>query len=143
MHEPLFTDRWVRAWAEKLSASEAYRTAAQKWEGDVVLIIKPDDELGVTAKQSVYLDLWHGECRKARVGTEEDESEAAYVISASAARWKQILEGALDPILALMRGRLTVKKGSLASLLPYASAAKELVMAAREVETTFPEGWTS
>jgi hypothetical protein len=41
-----------------------------------------------------------------------------------------------------MRGRLTLKKGSLASLLPYTSAAKELVVSAREVETIFPEEWS-
>lgn len=137
----LFTDDWARAWAEKLSASDVYRTAASKWEGDIVLVMEPDDGLGIAERQTVYLDLWHGDCREARVATVEDEQGAAYVISASAVSWKEILEGSLDPIMALMRGRLTLKKGRLASLLPYTSAAKELVASAREVETTFPEGW--
>ena len=138
----IFTDAWVKCWADKLSASDAYRTAASTWEGDIVVVMEPDDSMGVADWQSVYLDLWHGDCREARVATQQDEQEAAYVISASAVSWKEILEGSLDPIMALMRGRLSLKKGNLASLLPYTSAAKELVVAAREVETVFPEGWS-
>ena len=141
MSKMIFSDSWVKCWAEKLSASDAYRSVASKWEGDIVLTMEPDDRLGVTVRQSVYLDLWHGDCREARVAKEADEKEAVYVISASAVSWKEILEGLQDPIMALMRGQLTLKKGSLANLLPYTSAAKELVSVAREVETTFPEGW--
>jgi len=142
MGEILFSDLWVKGWGAKLSASDIYRIAASKWEGDIVLVMDPDIGLGVTKRQTVYLDLWHGDCRDTRVATEEDEREATYVISASAHSWRGILEGSLDPIMALMRGRLTLKKGSLASLLPYTSAAKELVVAAREVETIFPEEWS-
>ena len=142
MGEILFSDSWVKGWGEKLSTSDVYRATASKWEGDIVLVMEPDDGLGVTERQTVYLDLWHGDCRDTRVATEEDEREAAYVISASAHSWREILEGSLDPIMALMRGRLTLKKGSLASLLPYTSAAKELVVSAREVETIFPEEWS-
>ena len=43
--------------------------------------------------------------------------------------------------MALMRGKLKLEKGNLGSLLPHTSAAKELVVAAREIETDFPEGW--
>ncbi len=31
----IFTDAWVKCWADKLSASDAYRTAASTWEGDI------------------------------------------------------------------------------------------------------------
>ena len=37
--------------------------------------------------------------------------------------------------------KLLLKKGSLSSLLPYVSAAKELVMSAIELDTDLPEEW--
>jgi putative sterol carrier protein len=39
-----------------------------------------------------------------------------------------------------MRGKLKLAKGSLASLLPYVAAAKEMVLAAACVETRYPQG---
>ena len=69
------------------------------------------------------------------------EKDAKYVIVAPSREWKNIFEGSLDPIMALMRGKLILKKGSLSSLLPYVSAAKELVMSAIELDTDLPEEW--
>ena len=140
MSELIFSDVWARSWGERLATSDAYRTAADKWEGDIVMVLEPDAKMGIE-KQSVYLDLMHGDCREARAATERDLDEAVYVISARAENWKKILEGSLDPIMALMRGKLKLEKGNLGSLLPHTSAAKELVVAAREIETDFPEGW--
>ena len=45
-------------------------------------------------------------------------------------------------IPSIMRGRIRLTRGSLATLLPYVLAARELVSAATRVETCFPEGMT-
>ena len=42
--------------------------------------------------------------------------------------------------MALMTGKIRLAKGSLMSLLPYASAAKELLGLAGRVPTRFSEG---
>tara|TARA_B100000700_G_scaffold331784_2_gene468624 strand:+ start:25846 stop:26265 length:420 start_codon:yes stop_codon:yes gene_type:complete len=137
----IFTDSWAIQWANKLSSNEGYRVAASKWEGDIVLIMTKDPKLGVIEDLQVYLDLWHGECLSGRVAIEKDKIKSKYVIAAPAGEWKKILEGSLDPILALMRGKLILKKGSLSSMLPYVSAAKELVVSAKELDTDFPKEW--
>ncbi|MCH8010548.1 MAG: hypothetical protein IIA61_01135 [Candidatus Marinimicrobia bacterium] len=53
---------------------------------------------------AVNVDLWHGECREARVASEGDLEAVQYIISASPKNWRRILKGNLDPILALMGG---------------------------------------
>jgi len=63
----------------------------------------------------------------------EGEAEADFVIEADLATWQGVLEGRLEPLTALMRGLLELKKGTIAALAPYAQAAQELVKAAREV----------
>ncbi len=137
----IVTDSWARQWAKKLSNNEAYRIAASNWEGDIVLIMTKDSKLGIIEDLKVYLDLWHGKCLCGRVAIEKDEKDSKYVIVAPSREWKNIFEGSLDPIMALMRGKLILKKGSLSSLLPYVSAAKELVMSAIELDTDLPEEW--
>ena len=54
MAELIFSDVWARSWGERLATSDAYRTAADKWEGDIVMVLEPDAKMGIE-KQSVYL----------------------------------------------------------------------------------------
>jgi putative sterol carrier protein len=141
MGAEIFTDAWARAWCERINVNEAYRKSAANWEGAMVLEMTADADFGLSEDRAVIADLWHGECRGATAAGEEHLEKAPYVIRASPAAWEEVLGGKLDPIFGLMKGKLKLAKGGLFSLLPYAVAAKELVVSAREVETTFPAGW--
>lgn len=141
MAEKVFSDDWATAWADALNSSEDYRNAAAKWEGAIVIVMGADSAMGIPEKMAVYVDLWHGECREARVASEEDFEVAPYIISATPENWRSILKGNLDPIHALVGGKLQLEKGNMISMLPYVKAAKELVIIAARVETEFPEEW--
>ena len=132
----LFSDGWARACAAGINANLDYRAAAATWEGAVLLVMTPEPGLETRA---VYFDLWHGDCRAGRAAEPHDVAEAAYVIEATAAAWRQVLEGRMAPLLAIMTGRLVLTKGSLAGLVPYLHAARELVVSAMSVETRFPD----
>lgn len=142
MGAEIFTDAWARAWCERINENEAYRKSAANWEGAMVLEMTADADFGVAKNRAVVADLWHGECRGATAAGAENIDRAPYVIRGSPTAWKDVLAGRLDPIVGLMKGKLRLAKGGLFSLLPYAVAAKELVVSAREVETTFPPGWS-
>src|SRR6187397_468808 len=73
-----FSQRWAEAWAAELNASQAYRSAAERWEGMVALVL--DDPDDADARRAVVLDLWHGACRSARTAKPEAAlEEAAFV----------------------------------------------------------------
>jgi ribonucleoside-diphosphate reductase beta chain len=129
----LFTAPWVAAWADALRASASYRTAARRWEGAVVLETAPAPAHGVDAVRAVYLDLRHGECRREGLAGPEEYASAAYVLRGSFDTWLQVLHGELAPTMAIIRGKLTLAKGSLAGLLPHVQAATELVRVAQGV----------
>lgn len=135
MAHEVFTGDWARNWCEELQRSAAYRSAAQNWEGALVLKMRtaPGD-------RAVYLDLWRGDCRAARAAREEDAERAPFVISADASSWRQILAGELEPVAAIAMGRLNLEKGNMLQLATQAPAARELVNAARRVGGSFPEG---
>ena len=137
----IFTDRWAKAWDRKINENDAYRKAAANWEGAIVLVMAADAEFGIAADRAVIADLWHGECRHARVADEKDLGSAPFVIRATPATWKDVLGGQTDPIFGLLRGKLKLAKGSVFALVPYAAAAKELVVSASRVDTSFPAGW--
>lgn len=130
MAHEIFGEAWARAWMEALNASAAYREAAARWEGAIVLALPTGP--------AAWADLHHGVCRAARAAADDDRSAAPIVIRGESATWQRLLTGDLDPIFALMGGKLKLERGSVAALLPFARAAKEMVAAAARVPTTVP-----
>ncbi len=131
----IMTEEWASEWCRALNASPAFRAAAASWEGAVLLVVR-----GVPA-HAVFLDLWHGACRAARVARPEDESAARFGLAADAPTWVRVFSGTLDPVAAVMSGSLELTKGSVASLLPYVAAAKELMAVARGLAGSPPATW--
>ncbi|HEX2191016.1 MAG TPA: hypothetical protein VHG51_19060 [Longimicrobiaceae bacterium] len=134
----VFTEEWGRACCEEINRRPAYREAAAQWEDPVVLVMERDPALGVEEDRAFRLDLYRGGCRGTRRATVSDQEEAAYVLRAGAAAWRHILAGELDPIAAVMTGRLRLARGSLISLARYTAAAREMVAAAGAVDAAFP-----
>ncbi len=132
-----FSQSWAEAWCSALNESETYRAVAAAWEGAVALVSRELEGEPL----AVHLDLHHGACRGARVARADDLATAAYVLEAPPAVWRELLEGRGSPVMALVTGRLWLTRGELATLLPYAGAAKELLTLATLVETTFPADW--
>ena len=135
MAHDLFSTDWAQAWRKAIEASAAIK-ASRGWRWPLVLIARG---AGVIEDRAVWLDLCDGECREARVATAADLAEAPFVLSADLEVWQRLLDRALEPIAGVMKGQLKLVRGSLAALLPYAAAAKELVSAATAVPTRFPE----
>lgn len=131
------SQEWVDALKKALETSQAYKEAAKKWEGDIYFIVEPD----ASYKQReiiIYLDLWHGECREARVITDENEKSPKYRIFGPFTNWKQILNKKVDPVQSMMTGKIKVK-GDMAQIMKMPRAAVELVNCATAFETEFPD----
>ena len=131
----LFTHSWAEAWGAALNQSEDYRKAGKSWEGAIVLEALADASRGLASTAAVFLDLHRGACREARLATDADLRTANYVLSGPLAVWLTVLDGEIAPTMALLRGKLKLKRGSLAGLLPHVQAATALVRVAQTVVT--------
>ena len=127
---------WVEAFAERINASATYRDAAATWEGAIAFVFLAEPDRGVPADVWALLDLWHGGCRSARIVGPDEGAAAPYVLRAPYTRWRSILEGELDPVKAMMQGKLKVQ-GNLATIIRYVRAANELVRLTGTVPTEF------
>ena len=72
-------------------------------------------------------------------GVDPDVGPPPPSISAPYSRWREVLEGDLDPIRGMMQGKLRVQ-GDLPTIIRYVSAANELVHLTGTVVTEFPDG---
>jgi putative sterol carrier protein len=129
---------WLDEYVEKINASPSYREAAATWEGDVAYVIEAEPDKGVPQEVVAWLDLWHGECRGARIVPAEEGEKARFVIRAPYSRWKEVILKDLDPVKGMMQGKLKLK-GDLPTIVRYVKAANELVNLAQTVETAFPD----
>jgi len=109
--------------------------------GPIALVLDPDPGRGIPEPRAVRVDLSKGACRGAVTLVDGAVDGTPTVIGGPPATWRRVLAGELDPLFALVGGKLQLRAGSLAALMPHARGAKELVASARQVPTHFPDGW--
>lgn len=131
---PFMTEEWAKAFMAAINSNPAYREAATTWEGDFYFIAEMKD--GTTA--TVYLDLWHGDCRDAFLVADPSAKTPEFEVSGKIPSWKKVMAKQVDPIQALITRQLKLK-GNMAKVLRAVKAAQELVNSATKVDTVFPE----
>lgn len=127
------SQEWADAFRQALSANAAYREAARAWEGDLFLVVSPDEQSPNGA--GVLLDLYHGECRSARFLADAASTSAEFVYSGTRANWGRLLKHEIDPIRAILDGTFKIR-GNLAKAARFTRAAAELVSTAAQIPTS-------
>ena len=133
------SEEWTAAFKVALNSNRAYREAAKLWKfGPVAIIVRGDPASGVEHDACVIVDVHEGHCREAEfVRGVHDPKSAKFVIVGSYARWKEVIEGKLDPIKAMMQGKLRLTRGHLPTILQRVESARQLVKSACKVPTRF------
>jgi len=132
------SDPWFQDLIVRINASPEYAEAAASWEGDIAFHVEAEPDRGMPADVWGLLDLWHGACRGGGVVGPQRGEECAYVIRAPYSRWKEVVMGDLDPVRAMMQGKLKVR-GDLPTIVRYVRAANALVDLTGQIETQFPD----
>lgn len=130
------SEDWILDLCGRVNASSEYRDAAATWEGDITFVFGAEPNKGFPQDVWVWLDLWHGECRGARIVSPEEGEGARYIIRAPYSRWKDVVQGRLDPVKGMMQGKLRVQ-GDLPTIVRYVRAANQLVYLTTTVPTEF------
>jgi putative sterol carrier protein len=102
---------WCEEAVRLLNDDPERSLAAQGWQGDIGVIV--DAEPGKLARAFVvHVVPRDARIEKLRVLEEPDdldELEPAYLARAPYTVWKQLLQGSLDPVEAVLRRRIAVK----------------------------------
>jgi putative sterol carrier protein len=130
------SEEWLDQYVQRINDSAAYKEAAATWEGDVCFVFEAEPDRGVPEDIYGWLDLWHGECREARLVDKDAGERATFVIRAPYSRWKEVLRRELDPVRGMMQGKLKLK-GDLPTVVRHIKASNELVNLAGTVPTEF------
>ena len=132
------TEAWFQALVGLINGSPEYHEAAAEWEGDIAFLVEAEPDRGIPTDVWGLLDLWHGTCRGGGLIEAEWGRTAAYILRAPYSRWKEVVTGELDPIKAMMQGKLKVQ-GDLPTIVRQVRAANELVELTLQIPTEFPD----
>jgi len=131
---PAFKDAWVQAFVNAINNNANYADAAKTWEGDFLFIVEPEGNLKETIQ--FWVDLWHGKAREGKEIPVGQTKTAAYTVNGKYNNWILVLSKKLDPIQALMQGKLKLK-GDMGKVMRAVKAAQELVVSTTMVDTQF------
>jgi putative sterol carrier protein len=133
-----FSPEWAALFRDEINRSEAYRQAARGWKWTIGLVVEAEPDKNFPAPCGVVLDLYDGEARDVRVGTDAEAKACDYVISAPYSRWKRVALRELDAIRGMLQGQLKLR-GSLPTIVRYTKAAQELTACTTRVPVAWPD----
>lgn len=130
---------WTDAYREAVNANAGYKAAGKDWtHGSVAMVIEADESRGISNPVGMVLDVHQGECRGTQYVEGMDAvADAAFIIVADFGQWREVLEGGLDPTMAMMQNKLKLEKGHLPTMLRFVESSKQLVQSATHVPTDF------
>ena len=131
------SQEWVESYVQKLNSNPAYADAAKAWEGDIVFVVQGDESHPRTS--CMYLDLYHGQCRKSSYHEECNEStmpHSEFQYIGPYHNWVRLIGKEIDPIQGLLTGKFKLK-GDMMKIMRFTKAAKEMVNTATMVESVF------
>ena len=141
MAHPFPSEAWTQAFKDAVNRNEKYRKHGQAWTyGAVAMVIRRETKLDINDDTAMILDVHQGSCRDANLVRGMDAAmEADFVLVAPYSRWKEVIQGQLDPIKGMMEGKLKMEKGHLPTMLRFVESSRALVVSAADVPTQFPD----
>jgi putative sterol carrier protein len=135
MGEPMKfpSEEWAAEFKTAINANEAYRAAAQAWEGDILFLVRMADPNAPAP--GVHLALSHGTCTAATFHADARQVSSEFIYEGTPENWAKLLKGDVDPVKAILDGTFKIR-GNLAKAMRFTKAAKELVETASKVPTT-------
>jgi putative sterol carrier protein len=124
------SEEWAQAFRTALNANAEYAQAARAWEGDILLLVAPDER--DPHGSGVRLDLQHGVCRAAILVPDARGVQSEFVYEGKRAEWTRLLRHEIDPVKAILDGTFRIR-GNLAKAMRFTRAAKALVETAAQI----------
>lgn len=133
------SEAWASAYEKAVNQNPQYKVAGKDWtHGKVALVVKADPSIDLSQDMAILLDVDAGTCHAATYMTGDQARQgAAFAVEGPYDNWKQLIVDNLDPIKALMQGRLKLTKGHLPTMIRYVESSKQLLASAQGVETEF------
>ena len=129
------SEEWAKEFVDRINNDPEFAKAASTWEGSLALNIMSEDGL-LDENFILWLDPYHGEVRDYKKISSLEDEKANFSISAKYSVWRDIVSGKVNPMMAMMTGKLRVK-GNMAKLLTQKQASDKIMDLMQEMDLKF------
>jgi putative sterol carrier protein len=127
---PKFPSReWAVEYCNALNNSDSYAKSARGWVWPILFVVRESSG----AKKGFVLKLNNGRCEGVEWYDDASSADAPYILEASLDDWIDIIQGKVNPLMAIMRRKLALVKGDYSTIMRFPVAALEMVKAAQKV----------
>jgi putative sterol carrier protein len=135
---PVFpSEQWVDALVALANRTPEFEASGRGWEGAVGLVIEPDADAGLSEPIYVRLDGRHGKWLGSELRNDSSLVEGAvFVLRAPYPHWKDLIRQKIQPIRALLQGKVRVE-GHLPVILKWMKSVAVLAELAGRIDTEF------
>jgi len=129
-HKDVFSESWISDFVDALNNNQGYRSTAENWQWPLILKQLSSDNKN---DRAVFLDIRNGVCEIGRAASGSDFNRADYIITGSEDNWEKLLNGCSSPLSAILKGQLTLEKGSKLKLLNHTESANKMLGIAQQI----------
>lgn len=131
------SEAWVADWTSRCNTSDTYRAAARGWDGVVGLEISEGGDGFLSRPLYIRLCAEDGCWSSCELGADPALAEnATFRLKAPYLTWKRLVRQELEPLTAIITGRVRVE-GRLSELLTWTESLRVMTRLAGQVNTTF------
>ena len=131
------SEEWMNAFVDLIKDSPEYKKAAAGWEGTICLVIEAEE--GKFDNDLIFFaDPYHGEIREHCILNSADDRDVDFMINGPYSVWKDIQQGKMDTMQAIMKGKLTIK-GNMSALLKQVKATQVMMKFLEQIPTRYPD----
>jgi putative sterol carrier protein len=130
------TDEWLKAFKDEINDSSSFEEQGRRWDASLGLAFLPDEH--DARSRYVVLELHDGRCGRAEFVPEGEYEKSSYRLSGPWDRWRQLTEGRLEPLKAIVLKRIDFG-GDLLRMATFLPAAKALLECACRVTSRADE----
>ncbi len=133
---PVFPSyEWMETLVEMLNDNEEYKKAAATYEGVMALLIKAE-EGKLDEDMLGYVHPYHGQIIDYGIWDDLEGKDPMFIIYAPYSTWKSVVKGEIDPMGAIMKGKIKIK-GDMAQLLKRTQGSQIMMEAMKQLDTQF------
>src|SRR6478752_4105616 len=117
------SDEWVDAWVHAANADPGFRESGRDWEGSVGVVLRDlPAQAGGGGHRYLRLAGRNGHWEDWALNSDEKTiSGTLFVLTGGYGRWKQVIRGELNPLKAIVKGKIRVR-GDLSEVLRWAKS---------------------
>lgn len=129
---------WLKELKNSINRNKEYEICARHWKhGTVTVVLWAYPKFGLRNDIAIILDLDQGKCHNIEIANREKAMKSKFIFEGEYFDWKRVIQRKVEPIKAILDGKLILTKGNLLIIVRFSETIRPLVNICNSINTEF------